>query len=357
MSIKNSGKKYGQKYKSFLVAQLLLKYTDEDHSLTVSDIKEHLSSYDIEAEHHSIVRDVKDLEELLNIEEEYDEDIIFDRAKLGYTINLGFKDRMRSFNVSSRPYDFEDIQLLSQCINSAKFITQNKAEELNEIVGTLCSDYQSNTLLKDPYLVGRTKTNNSKVIYWVNELNDAIKRKVKVAFNYYHYVLDKNVLKREQKYKDKYIVSPFKLIINNGNYYLLAYSDHYNKMVHYRLDRMGNVEIINEKRDGEDHFSKLNMSTYTQEVFNMFSGEKRRVHIQFINKLLDVVIDQFGLGENVTYSRYDDSHFVVSADIEVSDQFFAWISGFRNDAKIVAPIVVVESMKDYINSIANMYNK
>ena len=69
MRKKESGKRYGQKYKSFLVAQLLLKYTDENNALSVAEIIEHLNDYDIEAEHHSIVRDVKDLEELLKLEE------------------------------------------------------------------------------------------------------------------------------------------------------------------------------------------------------------------------------------------------------------------------------------------------
>ena len=63
---KPGGKREGQKYKSLLVWDILLKKTDENHALQLKDIKEHLSHYGITAERHSIKRDIDDILARLN---------------------------------------------------------------------------------------------------------------------------------------------------------------------------------------------------------------------------------------------------------------------------------------------------
>lgn len=62
--ITHGHKKKGQKYKSLLVWNLLLKRTDENHAAGIKEIQELLEDYGIEAERHSVSRDIKDLMEL-----------------------------------------------------------------------------------------------------------------------------------------------------------------------------------------------------------------------------------------------------------------------------------------------------
>jgi S-DNA-T family DNA segregation ATPase FtsK/SpoIIIE len=57
-------KSENHKFKSLLVAQVLLKRTDEDHAVKTSDIIEHLKNYGITAEAHSVQRDIRALNEL-----------------------------------------------------------------------------------------------------------------------------------------------------------------------------------------------------------------------------------------------------------------------------------------------------
>ena len=71
---KPGGKRKGQKYKSLLVWDILLKKTDENHALQLKDIKEHLAHYGIAAERHSIKRDIDDILALLNKEVDFDLD-------------------------------------------------------------------------------------------------------------------------------------------------------------------------------------------------------------------------------------------------------------------------------------------
>lgn len=45
----------------------------------------------------------------------------------------------------------------------------------------------------------------------------------------------------------------------------------------------------------------------------------------------------------------------MTADVEISDQFYSWICGFRKRAKIISPPEVVEDMKKFLEDIATEY--
>lgn len=118
---------------------------------------------------------------------------------------------------------------------------------------------------------------------------------------------------------------------------------------------MKGVELLTDHRDGYEEFSKLDMSSYTQQHFGMFSGEKKTVSIRFNNRLLDTMVDRFGTASDVFYRPDDDTHFVVTTQIAISDQFFGWLCGFRKMAKIVSPPDVVEDFQNFLDDIYGRY--
>lgn len=87
----------------------------------------------------------------------------------------------------------------------------------------------------------------------------------------------------------------------------------------------------------------------------MFGGKKSRITLQFINPLLDTAIDRFGKN-GVIYSKVDDNHFTVTATVEISNQFFGWLCGFGNRAKIVSPAPTVEEFKQYLDKMRGLYD-
>lgn len=107
-----------------------------------------------------------------------------------------------------------------------------------------------------------------------------------------------------------YIVSPYQLIINEGNYYLLSYDSKRDALRTYRLDRMKEVKILDAPSEGREKFAEIDMHTYTQRVFSMFGGEQKRVRIRFTNDMLDTVIDRFGTksGRNISCGRKISFH-------------------------------------------------
>lgn len=353
---KQGHKGKGQKYKSLLVWDILLKKTDENHALQLVDIKRHLRNYGITAERHSIKRDIDDILLLLNKELDFDLDEleIEERDLLGYEVE--YDAVQHGYKVSRRPYDFEELRLLAECVRASKFISKSQEEHLLLAIENLCSDYQIEELQNEVYLVGRNKTTNKHIMAAMLKVNQAIRENKKISFRYQKFTIKDRTQQVDRRGGATYKISPFKLIINDGYYYVLAWDSKKSTTMTYRLDRMKGVDICtDEPREGNMEFSKINMEAYTQQHFGMFSGEKKRVSLRFTNNLLDTMVDRFGTGANVSYYADGDRHFVVNAEIAISDQFYGWLCGFRKMAKIVSPPSVVEDFQNFLDDIYGRY--
>ena len=177
---------------------------------------------------------------------------------------------------------------------------------------------------------------------------------VATAFDIIGYLKEDCDIDAERRRGAKYIVSPFQLLINDGNYYLLAFDDYSKEMRTYRVDCMKDVDPMGEPREGEEDFKKIDLRTYIQRVFSMYGGEQKLVEIRFINPLLDAVVDRFGT-KDVQYAKVDETHFSVTAKVEISDQFFGWLLGFGRKAKLLYPEDVLEKFRTYMDRIREMY--
>ena len=361
------GKKPNQKLKPYVVLQYLLKCTDENNVATAFDIIGYLKEdCDIDAERRSIYRDIEEINTVaLMLEEECtigqaaemladDEDgelklVVYDKKKKG-------------FYVRQRKYDLNDIRLLAECVYSSKFISQGQADRLADVVCEFVSEHQADKIRHNAFLTDRVKTNNRQVLANIATINEAMSRKIdgephtpeKITFKYLKYSVGDMSKQVERRRGAKYIVSPFQLLINDGNYYLLAFDDYSKEMRTYRVDRMKDVDPMGEPREGEEDFKKIDLRTYTQRVFSMYGGEQKLVEIRFINPLLDAVVDRFGT-KDVQYAKVDETHFSVTAKVEISDQFFGWLLGFGRKAKLLYPEDVLEKFRTYMDRIREMY--
>jgi hypothetical protein len=132
------------------------------------------------------------------------------------------------------------------------------------------------------------------------KVNQAIRENKKISFRYQKFTIKDRTQQVDRRGGATYKISPFKLIINDGYYYVLAWNAQRGSTITFRLDRMKGVEILNEPREGNMEFSKINMEAYTQQHFGMFSGDKKRVSLRFTNNLLDTMVDRFGTGADVS---------------------------------------------------------
>lgn len=333
-----------QKLKILYVAKFFLENSDENHAVTANDILDYLKEEcSIEAERRSIYRDIAIL-----------------RDEFGMDIDGGAGGKYR---LMSRQFDQNDLRILAECVHAAKFISASKAKELVETIGEFGSIYQSESLQQEVFLIDRVKTTQKGIFNTISTINRAMAKRLdgkphkpqKISFKYMVHTIDDINSMVEKHHGKLYKVSPYKLLINDGNYYLLAYDSHSWEMRTYRVDRMKDVEILPEPCDGQRAFEQIDLQTYTQRVFSMFGGEKKTVSMQFENSLLDSVIDRFGT-KNASYSKVDDKHFSVSVEVELSNQFYSWLLQFGEKAKITHPKAVVNKMRKFLENMVSQYS-
>ncbi len=303
-------------------------------------------------------RDIADYMKLLEREQDGD---IEDGDRLGYEIAFTRKPHAQAPNggylVLARPYEFDEVRLLAECVNSARFLSEKQAANLRYTLSGLCSSEQAKAINTDSQVVNRTKTVNKTVMASLSAINSAIRNKHQISFQYLTYSFDNLHTQIERRSGAKYVCNPYKLLIDNGFFYVLTYNenDKRHKAFPYRIDRMKNVRELDTPRQWEQEFAaNVNMENYTQRVFSMFGGQRERVKIRFTDFKLDTVVDQFGIN-GVKYEKLDEKHFTAEAEVELSDMFFAWVCGFGRTAKILEPPQVVDKMRAFVEKIHGMY--
>ena len=199
---------------------------------------------------------------------------------------------------------------------------------------------------------GRVKTMNESIYYNVDKLHAAIGGDSRIRFKYYRW----NVRKEPELRKngDWYCVSPWALLWDNENYYLVAYDAEDDKIKHYRVDKMLKISVTGEKREGKGKFTEFDPARYSRSLFGMYGGEDVRVTLEARNDMIGVLIDRFG--KDILITRTDDDHFRTNVEVAVSIQFLGWVMALGDGIRIVGPESVVARMKQEIRRLAEQYS-
>ena len=321
-----------QKLKLLYLMQMLLERSDENHPLTVQDMINELSQHDISAERKSIYADLEALQ-LFGL------DIVRSKGK------------STGYYIASRDFELPELKLLVDSVQSSKFITHRKTLSLIKKIEGLASVYDAQLLQRQVYVRNRVKSMNESVYYNVDEISGAISRDRIIRFNYFEFDVNKQ---RRYRHDGKvYEISPFALMWDDENYYMLGYDQEAEKLKHYRVDKMTNIESAETERYGKELFAGMDMSSYSKQVFGMFTGSEQTVKLRFENRLAGAVIDRFG--KEVMLIPAGNEHFTVSADIAVSPQFYAWVFGFGTAVEILSPESARQELAQLAKSVSRIY--
>lgn len=327
-------KSANQKLKLLYLMQLLLQKTDENHQLTVQEMIDELAQHDISAERKSIYADLDALR-LFGL------DIVQNRGK------------STGYYIASREFELPELKLLVDSVQSSKFITHKKTLSLIKKIENLASVYDAQLLQRQVYVRNRVKSMNESVYYNVDEISGAITRDRMIRFKYYE--LDVNKQRRYRHGGKLYEISPFALMWDDENYYMLGYDAEAEKMKHYRVDKMAQIKAADAVRLGGEVFNQLDMSAYSKQVFGMFTGNEQSVKLRFDNSLVGAVVDRFG--KEIMLIPDGDGHFTVTVDVAISPQFYAWLFGFGTMVEILSPESARMEMAQKTAAVSKMYSE
>lgn len=323
-----------QKLKPLYIMNYLLQNSDEDHLVSMSQLIEHLAAHGIPSERKSVYDDIEAL------------------RVFGLDIVQGGSGKNAGYYIANRSFELPELKLLVDSVQSSKFITHKKTATLIKKIETLASIHEAQLLNRQVYVKNRIKTMNESIYYNIDAIQSGISQNKKIQFKYFEYTVQKT--RHYRKDGAFYVVSPFAMTWDDENYFLVAFDSQAGIIKHYRVDKMTEISSTEEDRDGLDAYQALDMAVYARKVFGMFSGEEESVQLRFENHLVGAVLDR--LGQDVFIIADGDDHFTVRADVVVSPQFFAWVTGFGAAAQIIGPDDVVEKMRQHINSVAALYS-
>ncbi len=322
-----------QKLKMLYLAKIFHEETDDSHGLTMPQIIEKLSACGVNADRKTLYLDFEELRH-------FGLDIIAEQSGRSCYYYLG-----------SRDFELPELKLLVDSVQSAKFITDRKSGELIKKLEALVSRYEGKQLHRQVTISGRIKTMNESIYYNVDKIHTAIGTGCQIRFRYYQWNVRKEMeLRRDGAW---YQVSPWALMWDDENYYLVAYDAEDDQIKHYRVDKMLKIAVTSETREGQAQFKQFNMPRYTKSLFGMYGGEETKVTLEAENELVGVLIDRFG--KDIFIVPKGEDHFRTVVTVAVSRQFLGWIMALGSGIRIISPGSVVAQMQEEALRLSKQY--
>ena len=324
-----------QKLKMLYLVKIFTEETDDQHTLTMPQLIKKLNAYGVNADRKTLYLDLEELRR-------FGLDIINERDGHNWIYYLGARD-----------FELPELKLLVDSVQSAKFITDKKSEQLIRKIEALASKYEAKKLQRQVFITGRVKTMNESIYYNVDRLHEAIGTDSQIRFKYFQWNVDKEMeLRRDGEW---YQTSPWGLMWDDENYYLIAYNAEDGTIRHYRVDKMLNISTVDERREGREEFKKFDLPHYTRSLFGMFGGEEKKVTIEATNDMVGVMIDRFG--KDIIIIPAGEDRFIINVNVAVSDQVRGWIIALGEGVRITGPAEVVEQMRLAAQRLAGQYGK
>ena len=315
----------GQKLKLLYIIKFLRENTDEHHPMNTAELISRLEAEGIHSERKSIYDDMEKL------------------CDFGYDIIQVHSRQGGGYYLAAREFELAELKLLVDAVQSSRFITTKKSRELIKKLEHMAGKHDAGKLQRQVYVAGRVKTENESIYYNIDNIHRAIQENRQISFLYLDWNLKKELVPRLNGDKQ---VSPWALIWREENYYLAAFDKQDGIVKHYRVDKMGQVAVLDAAREGLEQFSGLDLASYTNQTFGMFAGKEEIVTMQFPNRLVGVVLDRFGKEADIR--PLQDETFRIRAKVAVSGQFFGWLAGIGKEAHIISPEGVRKQYRDWI---------
>ena len=329
------GPRSNQKLKILYLAKILMENTDANHDITLQEIIDKLAANNVTAERKSLYDDIAQLDDF---------GIKIEKVQYGKTFH---------YKVINRDFELAELKLLVDSVQSAKFITEKKSNELIKKIEHLASKQEASQLHRQVYVSGRVKAMNNDILANVDAIHNAIANNLQISFQYFQW----NVKKEPELRKGgaRYLISPWGLSWDDENYYMVGYDAEADMIKHYRVDKMLKIKVETKRREGRNKFKEIDMAAYAKKMFGMFDGEEQTVEILCENYLAGVMIDRFG--KDVRMLKVDDNHFRVFVRVAASKHFIHWIMALGDGAKIIGPESLVEEIDEELKRLVTLYKR
>ncbi|MBQ8731486.1 MAG: WYL domain-containing protein [Oscillospiraceae bacterium] len=341
------------------ILDILKHHSDVDHTLSQKDIEQILESeYGVTADRKAIKRNLDALQN------KYSRLIkcgkIIKRSRLNKeTGECEDNDLMSDFYYDSIFTDGE-LQLLIESVIASEFIPYNHGKELITKLSGLRSKYFSSKVRSITRL-SLNKTKNQQLFLSIELLDEAIRKNKKISFKYIEYGTDKK--EHPKKRKDgtirEYVVSPYKMAIKGGQFYLICNYEKYDDIANYRVDRLRDISILSEKTRPFETLNgsngrKIDLEQYMSEHLYMFTSDLVRVQLRIPKDMISDIIDMFGFDVSFWNETSETVEVSVSANEKSIIQF---AKCYAPDVMVLSPLRISKQIREELESTVRRYTE
>ena len=319
------------------ILQVLQEFSDCDHKLRQGEIISLLKiQYDIECERKAVARNIDFLQQA------------------GYDIVR----ESDGIYLASRKFEPGELRLLIDSVlsnrNVCKAHTKEIIKKLTAEGGKYFKSYAKHVTKLDDW----QKDENRDYFYNIELCCEAIEQQKKLSFFYNYFDIDK----RKQKNKpEKAKISPYRLFLKNGHYYLACNYDRYDNLAFIRLDRMSDIEILQENARALNTVKNceqgINLGKLDSHFPFMYSDKPEQIEFITANcatHMIDNVIDTFGRNVNIT--DIGDGNYKFSLTASPSAMRF-WLLQYGKYVQLLLPQSLVEQIKSDIKEMSKLYSE
>ena len=260
------------------------------------------------------------------------------------------KGKVKGVYLANRSLEEGEIKFLIDCVCSFCYIDANYSAEL---IKKLCA--LGGKTFEDKYKTAYKVQNlqrgtNKDIFYNVEVLDEAISSGKKVRFDYNKFNFEKVLTKT-----NTHTVSPFYTFMVNQCYYLMGASSVFNDVGFFRIDKITNVEIIDEQSQKITEFENYKNGLDLDKLFHsypyMYADKLEMIEILCDKSVLDDIITRFGMG--VKIKRNGEDYKVSFMASVKAMEFYAMQYGTK--IKVLAPEKLVQTVKENIKIMAGKY--
>ena len=319
------------------ILQVLQEFSDCDHKLRQGEIISLLKiQYDIECERKAVARNIDFLQQA------------------GYDIVR----ESDGIYLASRKFEPGELRLLIDSVlsnrNVCKAHTKEIIKKLTAEGGKYFKSYAKHVTNLDDW----QKDENCDYFYNIELCCEAIEQQKKLSFFYNYFDIDK---RKQKNNPEKSKISPYRLFLKNGHYYLACNYDRYDNLAFIRLDRMSDIEILQENARALNTVKNceqgINLGKLDSHFPFMYPDKPERIEIITANNathMIDNVIDTFGRNVNIT--DIGDGNYKFSLTASPSAMRF-WLLQYGKYVKLFSPQNLVEQIKSDIQEMSKLYTE
>ena len=242
--------------------------------------------------------------------------------------------------INVQPVTADDVNLiLASLVQSQTFMETKISVIKNSLLGLLPKN-EAKKLKAMLHFEKNSNIDHQYIELNVKNLRKAISDEKKVRFSYNSAVGNHKT----------HTIIPYSFACELGKYYIIGYLESKDCLLHFRIDRISNVNILEEdgKRD-----SKFNVYDYLKRTWYMYGGDETRVKVKFNKSCYKIVTEKSLLDGNLLEENEED--FIYEFIFNGTYGIKLWLMGFAADAEVLEPVAFREEIIDSVRSMNKVY--